>query len=209
MHDLGASLKDGVKLGAGFQHLPRPLEPCGHNEPGAGTEFPPVALPESTFVFAHIIAPHPPFVFGPDGRVRSEDGTPFMFNDGDHYPRSREDYVHGYRDQTAFVIQRLMTLVEYLLSKPGPAPVIIFHGDHGPGSMLRWEDPQATDQTERMSIFAAYYFPEGQEGLYPTVTPLNGARMLANRYFGAALPLQQDKSFLSTWSRPYEFIPIR
>lgn len=164
------------------------------------------SVPESTFVFAHIIAPHPPFVFGPDGSARSENTLPFSFSDGDHFPGSREAYVRGYRGQTEFVMQRLRRLVEHLLNTPGPAPVIIVHGDHGPGSMLHWEDPDATNKTERMSIFAAYYFPESSEGFYPTITPLNGARLLANRYFGADLSLQKDESFLSTWTRPFDFI---
>ena len=44
MHDLGASLEDGVKLGALFYYFPRSLEACRHNESGAWPEFPSLAL---------------------------------------------------------------------------------------------------------------------------------------------------------------------
>ena len=47
---------------------------------------------------------------------------------------------------------------------------------------------------ERMEIFAAYYFPDGGAGLYPAMTPVNGARLLANQYLGADLPLLPDRA---------------
>ena len=49
MHDLGARLKDGVKLGAGFQDFPGAFESCRYKESGAGTELPSITLP----VFEH------------------------------------------------------------------------------------------------------------------------------------------------------------
>jgi hypothetical protein len=59
-----------------------------------------------------------------------------------------------------------------------------------------------------MSIFAAYHFPDASEQAYPTVTPVNGARLLANQYLGTNLPRLEDESFFSTWERPYEFVPV-
>ena len=29
-------------------------------------------------------------------------------------------------------------MIDTLLDRPGPKPAIVIHGDHGPGSMLRW-----------------------------------------------------------------------
>ena len=61
---------------------------------------------------------------------------------------------------------------------------------------------------ERMGIFAAYYFPDSGPALYPAISPVNGARVLATRYLGLQLPPLADKSFFSTWAAPYEFIPV-
>jgi hypothetical protein len=160
------------------------------------------------FVFAHIISPHPPFVFRSDGSAQQPSGTMYGFFDGDNYVGSTRDYVAGYSDQVRFLTRRLTTFIEDLLRRPGPAPVIVFHGDHGPGSMLRWDDPKATNVAERMSILAAYYFPDDGPALYPTMSPVNGARTLASRYFGVNLPFLPEKSALSTWARPYEFITV-
>ena len=161
-----------------------------------------------TFVFAHVIAPHPPFVFDAEGGPR-QPHRPFSFRDGDHFDGTRSEYVDGYRDQTRFLIDRLSALIERLQQRPGPAPVIVMHGDHGPGSGLRWSDPSASDLNERMSIFAAYAFP-GAPAVepHPEVTPVNIARTLARRYLGVDAPDLRDASYFSTWEAPYRFIPV-
>lgn len=68
---------------------------CDHIDDLAGRTRP-------HFVFAHIMAPHPPFVFGPDG----EHITPhrsFALSDGSHFMRlkgaSRDEYISHYRGQ--------------------------------------------------------------------------------------------------------------
>jgi hypothetical protein len=161
------------------------------------------------FLLAHVIVPHPPFVFGPDGSPRRPPrGVEFDFGDGNHFLGSRREYISGYRDQTQFVTSELIALVESLLKRSGTPPVIVIHGDHGPGSMLDWKTARATNMRERMGIFAAYYFPDSGPALYPAISPLNGARALATRYLGLQLPLLADKSFFSTWDDPYDFIPV-
>ena len=160
-----------------------------------------------SFVFAHILAPHPPFVFMPDGNAPEAEGL-FMFQDGSHYQGSREEYRQGYRNQAQFVIRRLETVIDSLLDRPGPRPVIVIHGDHGPGLGLDWTSAKRTDMAERMSIFAAYLFPDGREQPYAAITPVNGARLLANDYLGTTLPRLEDKSFFSTWERPFDFLPV-
>jgi hypothetical protein len=168
----------------------------------------PLAHGRRTFVFAHIISPHPPFLFGPDGSSREPGATMFGFQDGDHYRGPRSEYVSGYRDQVRFVTGRLTALVQQLLERPGPAPVIVLHGDHGPGSMLHWEDARATSMSERMSIFAAYYFPDDGPPLYATISPVNGVRALASRYLGVNVPFLPEKTSFSTWNQPYHFISV-
>jgi hypothetical protein len=60
-----------------------------------------------------------------------------------------------------------------------------------------------------MAIFAAYLLPEAGAALYPTISPVNGARLVANRYLGIRLPLLPDRAFFSTWEKPYDLIPIK
>jgi hypothetical protein len=163
--------------------------------------------PGPQFVFAHIITPHPPFVFDERGGAT----TPrrgVSFADGDHFAGSREEYVEGYRRQSAFVAGEVMRLVDAILARPGPPPAIVVHGDHGPGSHLQWENSASTKLDERMSIFAAYYLPGSSDPIPDDVTPINGARLLSNAYLGTRLPPLRDDSFFSTWSQPYRFVPV-
>jgi hypothetical protein len=168
----------------------------------AAVEGPAVANGRS-FVFAHVLAPHPPFVFARDGSPRQPD-RPYTTSDADDFPGSEDEYEHGYSEQTQFILGRLLRVVDTLLSRPGPAPVIVVHGDHGPKS-ARGAD--AVNAVETMDIFAAYYFPGGNDALYPAITPINAARALANQYLGGTIPPVPDRSFYARWDRPYTFIP--
>jgi len=159
------------------------------------------------FVFAHILAPHPPFTFTPDGSFHRP-GRPFSISDGSDYLGSRDEYVQGYHDQAAYVVKRVANVVHAILSRPGPRPVIVIHGDHGPGSRLQSNDAARTDMTERTTIFEAYYFPDRTDLVYDSITPINLARALSNQYFGTNLPRLPDLTFFSTTGHPYDFLQV-
>jgi hypothetical protein len=131
-----------------------------------------------------------------------------FFLDGSLYSGSRADYRRGYRAQVEYLTSQLGAIIDSLLSRPGPPPAIVIHGDHGPGLGLNWESAEKTDMAERTGIFAAYYFPNAGTQPYATITPLNGARLLANNYLGTALPRLEDRTYFSIWSQPYDFIEI-
>lgn len=162
---------------------------------------------QPVFVFAHVLAPHPPFVLGTDGNPTA-DARAFTVGDGDHFTGTHEEYVSGYRRQVACVNHMVLQAIDRLLAR-SPAPIIIVQGDHGPGSHLRLRDVTQTDHFERMSILNAYFFPDRRYGrLYASITPVNTFRVVFEQYFGADLPLLADRSYASTWHRPYELVPV-
>jgi hypothetical protein len=163
------------------------------------------------FIFAHIITPHPPFVFDADGEpILHTD--PYGIADGTHYvghKGSRDEYIAGYRGQVAFVNTLLVETVEQILSQSKTPPIIILQADHGPGAYFDWHSLEKTNQKERMSIFNAFYFPGGDDGwLYKSITPVNTFRVVLNRYFDSDYELLEDLSYFSDWSTPYDFIDI-
>ncbi len=168
--------------------------------------------PGPTFVFAHIITPHPPFVFGPGGE-RIEPGLQFVFADGSHLIGergiARDEYVAQYRGQLVFVNSQVQATVDEILSKSQRPTVVVLQGDHGPGSMLDWNKPENTSFEERLSVLNAYYLPSGGEThLYPGITSVNTFRLIFNHYFGTDLELFDDKSYFSTADRPYAFTDV-
>lgn len=165
-----------------------------------------------TFVFAHIIAPHPPFVFGQRGEEIDPEHQ-FTLNDGSHLIGRRgytsDEYVGKYREQLIFINGRVKAAVDAILSRSSRPTVVILQGDHGPGSMLAWDDPDNTNFKERFSILNAYYLPGGGDMyLYDEITPVNTFRVVFNHYFGTDYELLEDESYFSTATRPYAFINV-
>jgi hypothetical protein len=161
------------------------------------------------FVFAHIAAPHPPFVFGRNGE-EMEPEHQFVLADGSHLVGrrgfTREDYVHGYREQLLFVNTKVTAMVDAILARTDRPAVIILQADHGPGSMLDWESAEKSNLEERFSILNAYYLPGDREaGLYDEISPVNTFRLIFNLYFGTEYARLGDESYFSTWGRQYLF----
>ncbi len=172
---------------------------------------PPPEVP--LFAFAHIVCPHPPFVFGPNGEPLPPARIYTMADGSDligHEDFGREDYIHAYRGQVTYVSQLVARLVRALVPAGStgtrrPA-VVILQADHGPGSGLNWEDAATSDVRERLSILNAVYFPDGDYHLlYPGMTPANVLRCALNQFLGTDLELLPDRSYFSTASRPYDF----
>jgi hypothetical protein len=161
------------------------------------------------FVFAHIVCPHPPFVFEADG----SDAPPMPFYtmaDGSDligaHGIDREQYVERYRAQIEYVNHLLHGTLDGLTRRPA---IIVVQGDHGPGSRLLWEDPAGSDARERLSILCACRFPDGDSTrLRDDLTPVNLWRTILNQYFGTDLPLLPDRSWFSTSLRPYCFVDV-
>jgi hypothetical protein len=162
------------------------------------------------FVFAHIMAPHPPFVFDQDGEP-TRCGGGFSYNDGSHYigDGNREEYQRNYRRQLTFINKKAKEAIDGILKASDVPPVIVLQSDHGPGSMLEWDDPQRSNFEERMSILNAYYLPgAGPELLYDEITPVNTFRIICNHYFGTNHELLGDRSYFSDHQYPYRFINV-
>jgi hypothetical protein len=159
------------------------------------------------FVLSHIVAPHPPFVFGPNGEeVEVKTFSPL---DGTHFSGSDEEYIQGYRDQAAYITKRVEAIVDAILAHSAEPPIIIIQSDHGSGFGLDWESAEKTDMRERFSNFGAYHLPGASETLlYERMTPVNTFRVIFDHYFGTNFKLLEDKSYFALWDQPYHFIEV-
>ena len=147
----------------------------------------PYTLPGPKFTYAHIIAPHSPIVFGPQGEwVVLPEGL------------SDEGWRQAHTDEIQYVNQRVLELVTEIISTSARPPVIILQADHG--AML-------SDQENHAQILNAYYLPgDGEAGLYPSITPVNTFRLVFNRYFDAQFPLLEDLTYRSYYDTPFDFV---
>ncbi len=133
------------------------------------------------FVFAHLVVPHPPYTFGPNGEVPAFQGK----------DATVEEIAAAYVDQVKFVNKETLHVIDTLIQNSEIPPAIIVQGDHGPL-------PDLTEKpAERLSIFNAYYLSgvPMDKILYPSISPVNSFRIVLNSYFEQNLPLLEDISY--------------
>jgi hypothetical protein len=164
------------------------------------------------FMFVHVMAPHPPFVFGPRGEPVEPDYL-FAMVDADRLHGANlaalPGYIARYRDQVAFLNTKVLEAVDAILGKSAEPPVIVLQGDHGSRVYTDFDRPEASYFKENLAILNAYHLPgAGQPSVYPSISPVNTFRLIFKRYFGADLDLVEDRSAWCTWRRPYRFIPF-
>jgi hypothetical protein len=149
------------------------------------------SYPGPKFVFAHVIVPHQPFIFAPDGSLMDDP----RYYDGEEALPADASYIdQGYINQVMFVDQTIVEIVRTIIAESHTPPIIIIQGDHG------WRDDN------RYEILNAYYLP-GVSGddtaLYDTISPVNSFRVIFNTYFAAGQPLLEDISL----DKNYQSIP--
>jgi hypothetical protein len=165
-------------------------------------------IPGPKFVFAHIIAPHPPFVFDAHGNAINMQ-RPYNPGDGEGFTGSVEEYQALYIQQLQFANSQMLDSIRAILSISSSPPIIIIQGDHGSGSLLKNSSIAESCMYERTSILSAYYMPQGKTDLlYPTITPVNSFRVVFNTYFDTEFPLLADQTYFSPFVNPYDFVDI-
>lgn len=168
------------------------------------------AAGEPVFVFAHLLAPHPPFVRGAGGAPVSTSGL-FSFGDGNDWllanPNETVPYAAWWKNQALWTMQRLEEAVDAILAASPEPPVIIIQGDHGPGSRLDWDRPQSTDLTERFGIFSAWILPPGLEPeLRDDMTAMGTFGALMAALAGRPAPPAEDGLWFARMKYPYEYL---
>ncbi|GAB4545971.1 MAG: hypothetical protein Fur002_20620 [Anaerolineales bacterium] len=143
------------------------------------------------FVYAHVISPHPPFVFDAQGApTRPAD----FWNEKKLYTYPL--YQQGYLNQLQYLNQNVLNAVDEILAKSKTPPVIVIQGDHG-----AWM--QSKDR--HLWILNAYYLPDHQDALYKTISPVNTFRLIFDLYFGGRYGLLDDVSYYSPVPYLYDF----
>lgn len=138
-------------------------------------------IEEPTFVYAHILSPHPPFLFDRNGNPPKETISQRIRKNS--LSLNTERYV----DQLIFINKKVETVVDEIVSKSDVAPIIILQGDHG----ISWEEERIA-----VDILNAYYLPEEDNRiLYETISPVNSFRIVFNLYFDMDYELLKDESY--------------
>lgn len=144
--------------------------------------------PEPVYVFAHILVPHGPEVFTPEGRCLSREAS------------AERGEFQGYIDQIAYADRIIREIVMHLQADDRTPPIILIQADEGPfperDYRIPWQDASAEELRIKTGILNAFYFPGGDyRALRPDITPVNSFRAVLNTHFGTGFPQLPDRIF--------------
>ena len=169
----------------------------------------PADIPGPKVVYAHIMAPHPPFLFHADGSA-SQPYRPYTLREGIGCENCEDKYRDGYREQVQYLNSQMVEVIHAILTRSAAPPVIVVMSDHGPASMFRQKFDAPGCLWERTSNLYAIFLPGPQEEtvLHASITPVNTFRIVFNTYFAADLPLLEDKTYLADWKQPQSHMDV-
>jgi hypothetical protein len=163
------------------------------------------------FTFAHILCPHPPFVFGMEGELVKPKESRFHLGDGNYLVGASMD-ISQYRADYSKQLNALNALVMGAITElreNDPGAIIILQGDHGPGAELVWSSAGETNHRERSSILNAIYLPnQDYDDLYDSLSSVNTFRIIFNKYFGAEHKILPDRHFFSESGKPFRLLEM-
>ena len=167
------------------------------------------------FVFAHVLAPHPPFVWNARGEAVNQT---YPHNDEDFSitlnSSSHREYQRGYVGQVQALNAKVLRAIDGIRARGRSDSVIVIQGDHGP-SVGRFGDA-ASDVATRMAILNALSLPpasstkplRANQRPYESLSPVNNFRVVFNRAFDENLPLLPDRAYFSPYLDPYDFSDV-
>ncbi len=167
------------------------------------------SIPGPKFTFAHIISPHRPDLFGPNGGRIVQSGPTTLDDVGSQLEAKEE--VSYYYDQMQYINKLTLQTIDSILANSARKPVIILQSDTGPAFDMNWAEPDPINLKTKIAILAAFNFPDGCERLlYPEISPVNEFRILFDCYFGGDYEMLSDRTFYTDHHSKtgYEFIPV-
>ncbi len=177
------------------------------------------------FLYAHIEAPHPPFLYEEGCRYRPE-GMAEKWRD---LVKDKDNLKRLYRLMIKCTNPKILAFIDKIYQHDDD-PIIIITGDHGTATqdqyihdggpnintleqLAAWTENQ---REERMAIFQAYRLPERCRNMvYDTITPVNALRVALSCIEEKPRKLLKDRIFLCLYDRanydwyinPIEWVP--
>ena len=139
----------------------------------------PIDVDGPKFVFAHVNKPHGPSTFDRHGNFIEADSPTVAFT-RNHDPSVPEPYI----GQVIYLNSLVLRMIDGILQSSEQDPIIVVTADHG------------LDKTGivKYYILSAFHLPNGgNEGLYPSITPVNHFRYILDYYFDLDLGLLEDR----------------
>ena len=129
------------------------------------------------FTLAHIVCPHPPYVFDSKGNIKP------MFH-------NLQNKKNAYLEQYLYILNEIKEVVRKIKKQSNNEAVIVIQSDHGPRPHMA----NLPEYDQAFDIFNAVYFPDGDyKNLYDSIGQPNTLRVVLNKYFDDNFEMLLDK----------------
>jgi hypothetical protein len=156
-------------------------------------ELPQLVEDYPQFVFAHIISPHVPFVFGREGEeITGFDPYTLLDRRG-----GSDSNIELYRNQLHYLNSLVLETIDNILDAYDEPPIIVLQADHGSKVYSSGDHPDSVRMDLQVPILSARLIPRAvEQDYYAGMTPVNTFRQILNLYFDAGLDLESDVSYI-------------
>lgn len=146
--------------------------------------------PAPTFLFAHVLSPHLPFLFDREGEPPVTGCLACTFATHiDHSGMTAEEFHRAYIDQVHYLNGLVIESLDGILER-SPDSVLVVFSDHGSRANRIPDD-------EWFATFFASRTP-GHASVFPEdARPIEVFPRLLNAYFGNEIPVPADEDYLS------------
>lgn len=155
-----------------------------------------------TFMFAHVVSPHLPFLFDDDGGQPVISCVACTFATHiDHSGMSSDEFLSAYADQVDYLNHLVLEAVDGIVERSPKAIVVVF-SDHGSRAN------RTPDADWYATLFASR--TPGHSNVFPDdARPIEIFPRLFEEYFGDEIPIPEDVDFLAPdgVQMPLEIVP--
>ena len=156
---------------------------------------------EPVFVWSHIMLPHFPLIFGPNGESITP-GQSLLTMNHPEYTGSGWDIKTQFVQQLQFSNKKSMEFIDKILENEKQS-IIIIQSDHGSAFGVNLQNPTDDDAFQKLSNLSAIYFPDEKhrEMLTDDRSNVNTFRTVFNTYFGSDYDMLEDRTH---WNISYK-----
>ena len=159
---------------------------------------------EPVFVWSHIMLPHFPLIFGPNGESITP-GQSILTMNHPEYTNDDWNIKTQFMHQIQFTNKKTIEFIDKILENEKRV-IIIIQSDHGSAFDTNLQNPTEDDISQRLSNLNAIYFPDEKhrEILTDERTNVNTFRIVFNSYFGSNYDIVEDKIYWGfTTKKPF------
>ena len=150
---------------------------------------------EPVFVWSHIMLPHFPLIFGPNGEPITP-GKSLIAMNHHEFTDSSWDVKTQFMYQVQFANKKSLEFIDRIIEKE-KNPIIIIQSDHGSAFGVNIQDPTNDDAFQKLSNLSAIYFPDEKHRkmLTDDRTNVNTFRTVFNAYYGSNYEILEDRTY--------------